>query len=75
MAKYARAVMSPRTLPLTMTWDPVSPVGLSKMGFMRTEGLMPAASACMTWARPISSPSSVIKELRAMFWDLKGATE
>ena len=33
------------------------------------------ASACITWALPISRPSSVIYELRAMFWDLKGATD
>ena len=38
------------------------------------EGAVSAASACTTWARPISSPSAVMKELRAMFWDLKGAT-
>ena len=35
---------------------------------------MPAASACITWALPISKPSSVMKELSAIFWDLKGAT-
>src|SRR2546425_2061227 len=34
----------------------------------------PAASACTACARPISAPSSVTAELRAMFWDLKGAT-
>ena len=43
------------------------------MGFISTRGFVPAASACTTWARPISSPSSVIKEFKAMFWDLKGA--
>ena len=42
---------------------------------MSTEGAMPQASACTAWARPISSPSSVMKELRAIFWDLKGAAE
>ena len=57
-----------------MTWEPVSLVGFKRMGFISTEGLMPAASACITWARPISSPSSVINELSAMFCDLKGAT-
>ena len=43
------------------------------MGFIRTSGATPAASACTTWARPISKPSGVMAELRAMFWDLKGA--
>ena len=52
----------------------MSLVGFSRMGFIRTEGFTPAASACITWARPISSPSSVMTELRAIFWDLKGAT-
>ena len=28
----------------------------------------------LAWARPISSPSAVIKELSAIFWDLNGAT-
>ena len=37
-------------------------------------GATPAASACTTCARPISSPSSVIKEFSAIFWDLNGAT-
>ena len=35
----------------------MSLVGLSRMGFIRTSGATPAASACTTWARPISSPS------------------
>ena len=47
--------------------------GFNKMGFMHTSGFMPAASACITWALPISSPSSVTNELRAIFWDLNGA--
>ena len=67
--------MVPLGTPFTMTWLPVSLVGLRRMGFIRTEGSTPAASACITWARPISRPSAVMKELRAMFWDLKGATE
>ncbi len=41
---------------------------------MRTSGAMPHASACMIWARPISSPSAVTPLLSAMFWLLKGAT-
>ena len=64
----------PRTSPLTMTWEPMSLVGFKRMGFIRTSGSTPAASACITCARPISRPSRVIKELRAMFWDLKGTT-
>ena len=66
--------MVPRTSPLTITWEPTSLVGFRRIGFISTDGLIPAASACMTWARPISSPSSVIKEFRAIFCDLKGAT-
>ena len=48
-------------------------VGLSKIGFIKTDGFTPAASACTTCARPISSPSSVIYELSAIFCDLNGA--
>ena len=59
---------------MTMTWLPSSEVGLSSTGFMSTLGSMPAASACITWARPISRPSLVMNELSAMFWLLKGAT-
>ena len=66
--------MVPRTSPFTITWLPVSLVGFNKIGFIYTEGVIPAASACITCARPISKPSSVIKELSAMFCDLKGAT-
>ena len=62
------------TSPLTITWEPVSFVGFNKIGFMRTDGSIPAASACMTCARPISRPSLVIKEFSAIFCDLKGAT-
>ena len=60
--------------PLTITWEPVSLDGFKRMGFMSTEGLTFAAWACTTWARPISSPSRVMNELSAIFWDLKGAT-
>ena len=35
-----------------MTWEPTSLVGLRRMGFIRTSGATPAASACITWARP-----------------------
>ena len=41
---------------------------------MRISGSMPAACACVTCARPISSPSRVTKELSAMFCALNGAT-
>ena len=54
---------------MTMTWEPVSEPGLSNTGFMRTSGFMRQAAA---W--PISPPASVTKELRDMFWALKGAT-
>ena len=57
-----------------MIWLPVSLVGFRRIGFMSTLGSTPAHSACMTCARPISSPSFVMKELSAMFWLLKGAT-
>ena len=66
--------MLPCTTPLTITWLPTSVVGLRRMGFMRTSGAMPAASACTTCARPISPPAAVMKELSAMFWLLNGAT-
>ena len=74
MAKYSTADIFPRTSPLTMTWEPTSVTGLRRMGFISTDGSTPAASAWTTWARPISSPSRVMKELSAMFWLLKGAT-
>ena len=66
--------MFPSTWPLTMTWDPTSFVGFRRMGFMAASGSMPAASACTTCARPISSPLAVIDEFNAMFCDLNGAT-
>ena len=47
---------------------------IQSMGFIRTSGSMPAACACTTCARPISSPSRVTKLFSAMFWLLKGAT-
>jgi iron complex transport system permease protein len=59
-AKYSLAGMFLSTLPFTITCEPVLFVGFKRIGFMQTIGLMPAASACITWARPISSPSSVI---------------
>ncbi len=64
----------PTGRPSTTTWLVRSPVGLSRMGFMATSGSTPAASACTPWARPISWPDGVTKELSAMFWALNGAT-
>ena len=66
--------MVPMARPFTMTCEPVSFVGFSKMGFMAASGGIPAASACTTCARPISAPSAVIDEFNAMFCDLNGAT-
>ena len=58
--KYSLAGIFFNGTPFTMTCDPTSLVGLSKMGFICTHGSIPAASACMTCALPISSPSFVI---------------
>ena len=60
--------------PMTMTCEPTSVVGLSRMGFIAACAGMPQAHACRAWARPISSPSGVTAELSDMFCDLKGAT-
>ena len=49
-------------------------VGFNRIGFIQWVGGIIAASACIACARPISSPSSVIYEFNAMFWDLNGAT-
>ena len=49
----------PMGFPPTITWLRRSEVGLSSTGFIFTEGIRPAASAWVTWARPISSPSWV----------------
>ncbi len=65
--------MVPMGLPPTITWLPTSLVGLSKMGFMRTSGAKPAASAWTACARPISNPSWVTKLFKAIFWLLNGA--
>ena len=73
--KYAEAVMLPTTSPLTITWEPMSVVGFKRIGFISTDGSVQAASACMTCALPISSPSEVMYEFSAMFCDLKGAQE
>ncbi len=57
-----------------MTCERESPSGFSKMGFMSTVGMTPAASAWTACARPISPPSGVTDALSAMFCALKGAT-
>ena len=57
-----------------MTWLVPSPPGLSSTGFIAASGSMPAAAACMAWARPISAPSRVTTEFSDMFCALNGAT-
>ena len=59
--------MLPIDRPLTMTCEPSSSVGFRRIGFMHTIGSIPAASACTTCALPISRPSFVAKEFRAIF--------
>ena len=44
----------------TYGYFPTSLVGFSRIGFIRTSGRRPAASACAACARPISRPSRVI---------------
>ena len=63
----------PSTFPLMITCEPVSLVGFNRIGFIAAIGSIPAASACITCALPISRPSSVMYEFNAMFWDLNGA--
>ena len=52
---------------MTTTWLRESVPGLSSTGFIAASGSMPAAWACAAWARPISSPPRVTKELSDMF--------
>ena len=56
---YSAAAMVPMGRPPTITWLRRSEVGFKSTGFIRTLGSIPAASAWVTWARPISSPSAV----------------
>ena len=56
-----------------MSWLPVSLEGFRRIGFIRTSGSFPAASACTACARPISSPSGVMWLFKAIFWLLNGA--
>src|SRR5919202_2233265 len=48
--------------------------GFRSTGFIAASGSTLAAAAWAAWARPISAPSLVTKELSAMFCALKGAT-
>src|SRR5919202_3527099 len=48
--------------------------GFRSTGFIAASGSTLAAAAWAAWARPISAPSRVTKELSAMFCALKGAT-
>ena len=73
-AWYSPADMVAKTLPWTITWDWLSPVGFNSMGFMWTDGGSPAASACSACALPISPPSCATAEFNAMFCALNGAT-
>ena len=72
---YSSTLILATALPLTITWLPVSLLGLRRIGFIRTSGSRRQAWACTTWARPISPPSLVTNELSDIFWDLKGATD
>src|SRR2546425_4630456 len=60
--------------PSTTTWLMPLPLGLSRIGFMAGSGSSPHASACATWARPISPPALQGYELFDMFCALNGAT-
>ena len=64
---YSGELISPTTFPLTITWLLLFPDGLSSIGFISAIGSNPQASACETCALPISNPSFVINELRAIF--------
>src|SRR5438132_1424038 len=61
--------------PSTTTWLMPLPLGLSRIGFMEGSGSSPHASACATWARPISPPARQGYELFDMFCALNGATD
>ena len=71
---YSAARIVPARLPCTMTCAPVSVSGLSRTGFMWTDGASRAARACSAWARPISPPPSATAALFDMFCGLNGAT-
>ena len=73
LRKYEYALWLPWGLPLSTTCEVWSEFGFSSSGFISVLQGIPAASACTAWARPISRPSGVAKELRAIFCALKGA--
>ncbi len=56
---YSQKSMFPIGFPMTITWEPVSLLGLSSTGFIRTSGSMRQAWAWTTCARPISPPLRV----------------
>ena len=67
LLKYSEAFILPMDFPISMTWEPVSFVGFNSMGFIHTSVSIPAASACMACALPISRPSGVMYEFNAIF--------
>ena len=71
---YSRADILPIGFPIKITCEQELPVGFNNTGFISTNGSSPAASACATCARPISSPSFVTYEFKAIFCALNGTT-
>ncbi len=71
--RYSRARTVVSTRPRRITWLRSSSSGLRSTGFISTRDATPAASACMAWAQPISSPAAVTCALFDMFWDLNGS--
>src|SRR5438067_13239682 len=55
-----------------MTWLCRAPDGLIRMGFMAASGSTPAVAAWAACERPISRPSRVTTEFKAMFCALIG---
>ena len=72
--RYSTASTSPAGWPSSTTWLRRSLPGLSRTGFIRASGSIPAAAACIAWARPISAPPGVTNEFSDMFCALNGAT-
>ncbi|MBQ6530563.1 MAG: LysR family transcriptional regulator, partial [Clostridia bacterium] len=52
--------LAKKTVSFTITCEPQSLVGFKSIGFISAVGVIPAAIACTTCARPISSPSFVM---------------
>src|SRR5574341_1084314 len=71
---YRSGDIRPSGRPMTTTWQPALASGFGRIGFISTRGLTPAASACTACERPISPPSGVENEFRAIFCALNGAT-